>query len=88
MIMVSRNSQGCSWLNQELPSPHIDAAICDLFAKLQNFSDPYSDISFVQLTERELEEIVVKLIVRLTNELQGKLLAELINEVRDYKKSL
>jgi hypothetical protein len=41
----------------------------------------------VQLTEGELEELAIKLIVRLTNELHGQLLAELISEIRDYEES-
>ncbi len=69
----------------DIPSPRIDAAICDLLAKIQNFSDSYIDISCVQLTERELEQLVVKLIVQLTKELKGNLLAEMISQIRDGK---
>lgn len=72
---------------QDIPSPHIDAAMCDLLAKIQNFSDFYIDISCVRLTEKELEQLIVKLIINLTNELKGTLLAEMVSEIRDDKES-
>lgn len=86
--MALQNSQSGSWLNQDLPSPRIDAAICDLLARLQNFSDSHIDISYIQLTELELEELTVRLIARLTYELQGQCLAELVSEIRDCEESL
>lgn len=70
---------------QDIPSPHIDAAICDLLTKVQNFSDSYIDIPCVHLMEKELEQLVVKLIVQLTKELKGNLLAEMISQIRDGK---
>ena len=85
--MAIQNSQDQRWLFQDQPSPRIDAAVCDLLAKIQNYSNSCLDVSWVQLTEGELEELAIKLIVRLTNELHGQLLAELISEIRDYEES-
>lgn len=72
---------------QDIPSPHIDAAICDLLAKVQSFSDSYIDIPCIRLTEKELEQLVIKLIVYLTNELKGDLLAEMVSEIRTDQKT-
>jgi len=74
---------GSNFVCQDIPSSQIDAAICDLLAKIQNFSDSYIDISCIQLTEKEVEQLVIKLIVYLTNELKGSLLAEIVSEMRD-----
>lgn len=85
--MAIQNSQDQRWLFQDQPSPRIDAAVCDLLTKIQNHSNSCLDVSWVQLTEGELEELAIKLIVHLTNELHGQLLAELISEIRDYEES-
>jgi len=57
------------------PSPAIDAALCDLIAHLTNYSDNEFDTDAIQVTEVELEQLVVLLIQHLTSTLSGRQLS-------------
>jgi hypothetical protein len=69
------------------PSTKIDSAICDLIAKLSNFSDEHFDTGWMHLTEDELETLTVHLIQHLTQNLDGRLLAGLLLMIREQAKS-
>jgi hypothetical protein len=44
--MAIQNSQDQRWLFQDQPSPRIDAAVCDLLTKIQNYSNSCLDVSW------------------------------------------
>jgi len=66
----------------ESPSLLIDAAICDLLAAVSHFSDENFDADWLNLSESELEFIVVNLIRLLTEELSGETLRLLLQKIR------
>lgn len=69
-------------LHLQIPSIHIDSAICDLLLIISSFSDESFDAEFINLEEHEVEEIVVKLIKTMTNNISGKILAIFLQEIR------
>jgi hypothetical protein len=64
------------------PSVRIDAAICDLLAKIYSFSDSDFETEAIELEENEIESIVVKLIEEVTNNLTGKALGFYLQAIR------
>lgn len=69
--------------NFECPSAQIDAAICDLFSAITSFSDSQFDASWLALTKDEIEFLIVGLIQDLTKDLDGDILLDYLQEVRD-----
>lgn len=72
-------------VNSSTPSPRIDAAICDLINRVSGFSDTHFDSWYCSLTEEEVEELVVRLIENVTEELNGEKLAYFLFKIRQNK---
>lgn len=66
----------------ESPSLLIDAAICDLLAAVSHFSDEDFDTDWLNLSENELEFIVIELLKALTEQLKGETLRLLLQKIR------
>lgn len=64
------------------PSVKIDAAICNLLAKIYTFSDLNFDTEAVGLEEDEIELIVVRLIEEVSSSLTGKVLEVHLQTIR------
>lgn len=60
----------------------IDAAICDLISDLSNYSDPYFDVQCINLSEDELNHLVVLLLDYWRSQLDGRVLASLLLTIR------
>lgn len=71
-----------SYVHKSVPSPLIDAAVCDLIAAITHFSDDHFDSEWIGLQEEELEQLTVKLLQRLAKTLDGGLLGYLLLEIR------
>lgn len=69
-------------MSQFTPSPKIDAAVCDLIVCINQFSDKYFDAEWCKLTDVEIEDLLVKLLTLLAKNLEGKVLASYVNEIR------
>lgn len=69
-------------ITNSIPSPLIDAAICDLILTITRFSDESFDSFCLNLTEYEVEFLVVRVVQKLTRELQGQTLKSLLTELR------
>lgn len=65
-----------------IPSQLIDAAICDLISTIVQFSDESFDADWLNLTDYEVEFLVVRLLQELTRELQGQTLKSLLEKLR------
>ncbi len=63
-------------------SASIDAALCDLIAELSNYSDPDFDSQWLGLQEAELEQLIVLLLYYWRSQLNGRILAGLLLELR------
>jgi hypothetical protein len=64
-----------------------DFGITELLNRLRNFSDTNFNAAYVKLEEQELENLAVILIRELANNLQGKLIADYLNLMRQDRKS-
>lgn len=72
-----------SWQNKAIsPSPLIDSSLLDLLSAVSQFSDSFFDSYWVELTEKETEYLVVRLIQNLITDLQGQTLKVLLEEFR------
>lgn len=74
-----------SWIKamfSQQPSRRIDAAICDLIAAINSFSDNEFDAQSLQLEDAELELIVVNLLRELNQSLTGQQLVFHLLKVR------
>jgi len=60
---------------QLVPATAIDAALCDLIQRITNFSDDDFDSEWFDLSDAEVEGLVVQLVQELTNTLDGKQLS-------------
>jgi hypothetical protein len=69
------------------PSSKIDTTVCDLIAKLSNFSDEHFDAEWMHLSDDELETLTIHLIQYLTQNLDGRLLAGLLLIIREQEES-
>lgn len=73
--------------NFTTPSVKIDAAICNLLARIYNFSDLDFETEAVGLREEEIELIVVKLIEETRENLTGKILSLHLQEIRQTEQN-
>ncbi|PSB22939.1 hypothetical protein C7B61_09685 [filamentous cyanobacterium CCP1] len=67
------------------PSARIDAAVCNLLARIDNFADSDFETEAVGLKEDELELIVVRLIEEISDNLTGKLLGFYLQIIRQVE---
>ena len=66
----------------EAPSTGIDLIICDLITHIENYSDNEFDSQWMNLTNAEVEELVIVLIRHLIATVNGKLLSGYLLESR------
>ncbi|MBD2465728.1 hypothetical protein H6G89_32590 [Oscillatoria sp. FACHB-1407] len=74
--------KGSNTEDYSVPSPLIDAAICNLVILVSHFSDDYFDSQWLSLTEKEIEFLIVELIESLASELNGETLILLLRKIR------
>jgi hypothetical protein len=75
-------------MNLGIPSTEIDIAICELVSCVSNFSDNHFDAFWLNLTEPEIEILVIKLISYLIKSLDGRLLMCFLLEARNSSDSI
>ncbi len=63
----------------------VDAALCDLIAKIDGYSDDFFDAHWMQLEEVEIEALVALLLQHWTEQLSGRLLGSLLLIVREQR---
>lgn len=73
--------------NFTTPSAKIDAAICNLLARIYNFSDLDFETEAVGLREEEIELIVVRLIEEIRDNLTGRILSLHLQEIRPMERN-
>lgn len=71
--------------DSSIPSRQIDAAFCDLIAAISELSDDYFDSHCLNLTEKEIEFLTIRLIKNLARGLQGQMLRLLLEEIREIE---
>ena len=75
-LMPNASTQGFDYFEeQSAPSTRIDAVICDLIAHIENYSDDDFDSQWMNLTNVEVEGLVVALIRHFIATTGGKLLS-------------
>jgi hypothetical protein len=70
-------------ISPNVPDPRIDAAICDLIQQIGDFSDEDFDAQWLHLTEAEVVELVILLVQDLSEQLNGKVLGQLLLKLRE-----
>ena len=66
----------------EAPSTRIDSIICDLITHLETYSDDDFDANWMNLTNLEVEGLVIALMRHLIETVNGKLLSGYLLEIR------
>ena len=67
---------------QPIPSTRVDAVICDLITHIDNYSDDDFDTDWMNLTNAEVEGLVIALMRHLIETVNGKLLSGYLLESR------
>lgn len=81
MFQLQHNVSKITTGSAEIPSPLIDAAICDLILAVGHFSDEYFDSVWLDLKE-EIEFLTVKLIQFTAKNLEGQMLEDYLQQIR------